>query len=347
MFRLLRNLFGNSSASRAAPKRRAVRLELERLDERMLPSATSLMSQVMDLHGNSAVFYIGKDLNLYEIINDGPAQKLTSSGNYGCVSAGLDTHGNAMAYMQQGDGNFDPNHPTSELDAWDAGRIMVVDPYSVFTEFSAAVNAERVYYLGGGWSAREANFGTYFTLRGVWSGFTSQQLGTSTDWVQVSAGTDIYGKDTAYFIFSDDHFLDQKVYAWSESSHQMWQAQNFVAMPVQVVGGRNGYFFCVDVNFNLWEQTPTGDRFGIVLDVHVRAIMGVGTNSEGAMTVNYERTDNTDMQYDTEYRYYWNMGSHTGVVAGEGGYNYYMGPFSTLHEIDPYGNDYVIANNLL
>jgi hypothetical protein len=35
------------------------------------------------------------------------------------------------------------------------------------------------------------------------------------------------------------------------------------------------------------------------------------------------------------------------VVAGEGGYNYYMGPFSTLHEIDPYGNDYVIANNLL
>jgi hypothetical protein len=306
------------------------------------------MSQVIDLHGNSAVFYIGNDRNLYEVVNDGAAKKLTSSGNYDCVSAGLNTHGYAMAYMQQGDGSGDLSRPW-ELDAWDAGRIMVVDQNTLYASFSAADKAERVYYLGWpDFSAREAYVVMHWTPWGVWTGFTPQQLGTATGYVGVSAGTDLNGNDTAYFVFSDN--FSRHIYAWSESLHQMYYAQNAPGDVFQVVGALNGYFYWIDHgrgNHQLLEQIPTGDRFDIVLDTNVSAIMGMGTNSEGAMTVNYGRADGTDVQYDTEYHYYWNMGGHaSGVVPGEGGYNYYLDGSVHLHEIDPYEADYVIASNV-
>jgi hypothetical protein len=320
-------------------------LELERLDERLLPSVSSAqtVSQVTDTHGRSVVFYIGKDFNLYESVNGTAAQQLTSSANYHAVSAGLDGRGNAMAYIQHGNGSF---VVSAELDAWDAGRMLLVDKHCLFSAFSAADVSERVYYIGANYTAREALYKRVHTPWGPRFEFQTQQLGTGTDYIQVSAGTDLAGKDTAYFLIDDGKVADMHVYAWSESLHQMYYAQNFTAPVMQVIGGRNGYFYCVDWNDNLWEQIPTGDRFGVVLYTNVTVMIGVGTNSEGATTINYERNGGTDVQYDTEYRSYWNMGQFGGVIAGEGGYDFYVDAHSALHQIDSYGYDSVIARNV-
>src|ERR1700736_3251843 len=80
MLRFARKFFGVSSAARAARGRPITKLALEQLDDRLLPSATGHVSQVMARTG-PAVFYTDSNRNLLESFNGGQGFVIDSSHN--------------------------------------------------------------------------------------------------------------------------------------------------------------------------------------------------------------------------------------------------------------------------
>src|SRR6516225_3863094 len=102
----LGKLFSHSSTPGKSPARRTTRLGIERLDDRLLPSATGSFSQVLDQHGNSVLYSIDWHHNLWERFNGGQAFMIDNSGKDTMVSAGLDANGNAIPYVLNFDGTL-------------------------------------------------------------------------------------------------------------------------------------------------------------------------------------------------------------------------------------------------
>jgi hypothetical protein len=186
---ILKSLFarvGGEGRGQARP--RQVKLNLEGLEERMVPStASTAIHAVNDVNNLSAVFYLNKQNGAF-YMKDAyyGTRMLSGAGTIQAFSAGVDSLGYADVWARAGDNSF-----------WEwryeSGWQEVLGPNYVGS--FAAVKGDRAYFQNWDNSLWE------FT-RGV--GF-HQVSGPSTV-LSIDAVTDNYGKDAVFAIRQDHSF---------------------------------------------------------------------------------------------------------------------------------------------
>jgi len=252
----LKKLFGGSSA-KAARRRPSVRLQLEQLDERLLPSNTGTISSVFANLGprygggwGNVLYYIGQDHNLYECYGGDYAVRLDGYDGYHGdlqVSAGVDPKGNPVAYVLNDHGSLWAL-TTAELyhwgpfGGWWAPTVIsethiadnvIYDPQTGWSSFSASLstntgpNAPGVFFI--------SNHYDYFYQLGQGAPL---QISSSPVDMQISAGADGYGNKVAYV----RNAIDGNCYEYHAAGG--WWSQVTTGHDVaQVVGGFYGEAF--------------------------------------------------------------------------------------------------------
>jgi hypothetical protein len=169
-----------------------VRPELERLEERQVPSSSGVISAVTDIHGQTTAFTVGGNGQVYELnptVRSGwfPFMSYDPAG-FRQVSAGLDGYGRAVCYaLHNGDNHIwkMDNYKTVGFttEAWDS--------WIQATQISATRNNE-CYFV------EPASTGS---IIGVYNGYTNYYTNLVIPWmgcVQISAGLDRFGNDEVY-----------------------------------------------------------------------------------------------------------------------------------------------------
>jgi hypothetical protein len=329
---LLNKLFGGRSAPKAAPRRPTSRLEVERLDERLLLSATGHVSQVVDHNGDVVTFSIDRNGVLERSINGGANQAVDP---WGChcdqlVSAGTDAFGNAVAYVKNGYGWL-------WQIGWNWGGSLYETPISGnVTSFSAVTGTVwggtrgGVYFIGNGWDQLYNN-GNYQTISGAW--YVDQQI---------SAGTDANGYSVAYLLNGYNRWVYER-YANGNWSDALTASDNYTT---QVEGSVNGVFYTTDsaglafVRYGYWNKILQGEVTQI----------SAGTDRYGYSTVDLLTSSGEVDQYDNRNGWYsnpyWLAYNMREVAAGSYGYDYYVDPSNQLHVHDPWSDDWVIGWNV-
>ncbi len=304
MYPFFRRFFGHSSSHGPARHRPRVRLELERLDERLLPSTTGFTSQVM-ANGQPCVFFVRDDLSIWERVGGAQARQISPPATTAFrVSAGLDMSGQAMVYYCN----------ATSLCALDQGSTYKITDFILSDgAFAASDTSEKVYYV-------DTHGPVVASFVPKPAGFNTYRLETSSIYgSQVSVGTDLFGKDVAYFLTNDG---SNTAYSFTGTT------KSFVANDVNVsAGGRNGYFFYTTQEGNLIELTHRGDGLPIELAAGVYNLNGAGTDSGGNVTAIYDvgtAAGFQSIQYNTGDHSYWYMGNFA-ALPGDGGYDYYIG----------------------
>jgi hypothetical protein len=325
MFGFLKRLFGASSSPSPARPRQTARLQLEQLDQRLVPSTTGVISQVVDGHGNSVAFYIGTDRNLYASANGGWAVQLDSAGIDNAVSAGIDSNGNAAAFVR----NI-YNNSLWDLHTWVNGRSIGLNGYDTFidsgvTSFSAVMgknvaNGEKggVYYLNGGSPVLYQDSG--------W-----QVLPGGGQFI--SAGTDQSGNAVAYVRSLASYSSD--LYEVTPTGYEIWIAGGVYG---QVAGSVNGIVYYQDSYDNaVMVNTSNGASRIVARDV-VQMESGTDFWGNSTLDVTYSGWNEVDQ---------FNAGSNSTTMlvqqgtsgywcAGQGGHDYYQGFPNNLHDLDNY-----------
>jgi hypothetical protein len=258
MQEFLKKLFGGSPAPKAARPRPSVRLQLEQLDERLLPSNTGTISSVFANLGprygggwGNVLFSIGRDHNLYENFGEGSyAQRMDGYDGYHGdlqVSAGVDSKGNPVAYVLNDRGSlwaittgeeyfWTPYGGGWALEILSETKVadnVIYDPQTGWSSFSASISnstgprAPGVFFISNGYD--------YFYQLGQGA---PQQISVSPVDMQISAGLDAYGNKVAYVRNS----IDGNCYEYHEAGG--WWSQVTTGHDVeQVVGGCYGEAF--------------------------------------------------------------------------------------------------------
>jgi hypothetical protein len=323
MRHLMSKLFGKTRAAR--PK---ARLQLEQLDQRLLPSTTGYMSQVIDTHGNAVVFYIGKDSNLYASANDGWAVQLDNAGIDVQVSAGTDGNGNAAAFVRNNRGNslWELHTAVSGTNIWLYEGDTYID--SNVGGFSAAMGTNPqtgktggVYYIGG------PNSFSYAFQDGL------GQVYLPSGYSDLSAGVDQFGNAVVYqtaswYDGSQWHqVLDRAFY----DGGGQWNSNNIdqgIGTGYEVAGSVSGYVY--ELDHNVVFSYNTGNGQWTYIDGNATNIQA-GTDYWWHSTVDYDRLGSTE----TIIKYNSASGSYTTIAqgypvwwsAGQGGHDYYTSNF--------------------
>jgi hypothetical protein len=333
MSRLLKKFFGGRSAPRAAPRRPTSRLELERLDERLVPSATGHVSQVVDHNGDVFAFFIDRNGVLEKSVNGGAAQTVDA---WGChcdqqVSAGTDAYGNAVAYVLNG------YHSLWEIGWGWGGSLYETHIGDNVTSFSAVMGTVwggtqgGVYFIGNGWDILYQN-GHYQGLS--WGQYDKQ----------ISAGTDRNGYGVVYVLNKFNRDVYER-YANGSFSGDLTNC----GCTTQVVGSVKGVFYTNDdardvfvhngyayrfLKGNVWQMSAGTDRYGNSTVDLLRPVYWI-----------YNEVDQYDVGngwYSNSYRIASNVSD---IAAGSNGFDYYVDWSSRLHVNDPWGYDWVIGWN--
>jgi hypothetical protein len=337
---LLKKLFGISSAPKAAPKRPTSRLELERLDERMLLSATGTVSQVVDHNGDRVTFFIDNNGVLERNINGRYTQAVDP---WGChcdkqVSAGTDAYGNAVAYVLNGYGSL------WQIGWGWGGNLYEQKVNDNVTSFSAVLYGP-AHGLKGVWGGTQG--GVYYISNG-WdllyqTGSVTLLSGGQYD-AQISAGTDDNGYSVNYVLnkYNWDVYERYAVGSWSgDLTNNHWTTQ--------VVGGVHGFWYTNDGSQDVFVHHGfVGTDFKMFL-VSGAVQISAGTDPWGSSTVDMLTAWGDWIKYDSGFG--WNsstylMGTNVWEVAAGDGYDYYVDRYDQLHEVDWGLNDQWIGGNV-
>jgi hypothetical protein len=312
MRRFLRKLFG-STTSKKLSTRRTARLEIEHLDERVLPSTTGSVSQVLRPDGLSAVFYIDRQHNLWET-RGGYTWQADSSGQDTQVSAGLSADGYEAAYIHRFDGTL-----------WvedDRGGLRQVD--NGVASFAAGDEPNQVWYV---------RYGAVFRAHPD-GGYTDWVSSYGRYFVQVSAGTDPDGHGCAYMLDSNGNVTARDDYG--DSLPQL-AGMGYT----QIAGSVKGIVYALAPNGRVDRLTlhSTGETTWtpVIFDINAQQI-SAGTDYWGNSTVDaiggwgawgcveqYNAATGQDKQIV-------GLGSAVEMAAGEGGHDYYVDSSSQLHD---------------
>jgi hypothetical protein len=215
MHRSLRRFFGRSATSRALPRRRSARLELEHLDGRIVPSTTGNMSQVLDAHGNSVAYYIDGQHNLWESYTGGQAFEIDGSGKDNAVSAGLDRNGYAVPYVHNFDNSLWEFRNDGSGWGWHFVQVGV-------TSFAAGDTPDTVWYISDGC------LNVQYPQRGGSSQLDAGPWGPGGASVQVSPGKSASGAVVVYLLKADGDVWKYDPQTWGEYqlSSEMGFTQN-------------------------------------------------------------------------------------------------------------------------
>jgi hypothetical protein len=335
MLRILNNIFGGASARRTACTRPTTRLTLEQFDDRVLPSTTGVVSQVMDVHGNSVAFYIDNNHNLFASANSGQPIQIDSAGVDLQVSAGLDANGNAVAYVQNNAGFslWALSMTVSGTNVSLANETFIdsnVQSFSAVMGHNAA-NGEQggVFYVGG------ANNGTMLYQ----DGHGSQQV-RSTGGDAISAGTDSNGNSVVY---ETAHWVagrPQPTYytaLWEfYFDGRQWASTTIAGNNSDGAGDKVGYQVAGSVNGIVYF---TDSRFDAILfDGAFHLIDGnviqisAGTDWHGRSTLDYMYSGAYNPVKQFNYgtggiTTLWGNGNQDYITAGQGGHDYYVDGF--------------------
>jgi hypothetical protein len=321
----LLGLDGPSSPRRARP-RPTTRLSLEPLDQRLLPSTTGIISQVVDGHGNSVAFYIGSDRNLYASANGGWARQLDNAGIDTDVSAGIDSNGNAAAFVRNV-----YNNSLWDLHTWVSGTSIGLNGYDTFihsgvTSFSAVMGKHPVTGEQGG-VYFIAN-GLPFMYQDVWGTQTLPLSGQV-----ISAGTDQYGNAVAYL--RDINSYGSDLWQVTPTRYEMWLAGNADG---QIAGSVNGIVYYQDSNWNAVMLNTTNGGYQVVARNVVGLQAGTDWWGNSTLDVTYSGWNQVD-QYNAgsnSMSMLFQQGTTGYWCAGQDGHDYYQGPWSLLHDHDSY-----------
>jgi hypothetical protein len=198
---VVRKLVPGGRPARDARRSRPVRLGLESLDQRIVPSSSSSnIHAVTDGTGASVAFYRDITNRLYEKTDSGLLQGLTQPGEVSVFSAGLNRYGNADVFAVK-DGRL--QYYTDGGGGWQ-------DTMAPVAEYSfAAVKGGRMYMVGTDHSLWEYNAPytttTYLVIPGHapvpstvhWAGSWQEILGPNS-MNDVDAVTDNTNHDTLF-----------------------------------------------------------------------------------------------------------------------------------------------------
>ena len=361
MQRFLKMLFGGSWGPKAARPRPSVRLQLEQLDERLLPSNTGTISSVFAnlgprYGGNSwgnVLFYIGRDHNLYESFGEGSyAQRLDGYDGYHGdleVSAGVDPNGNPVAYVLNDYGSLWAL-TTAELYHWGLNGGGWWAP-SIISETKVADNV--IYDPQAGWSSFSASIsnstgprapGVFFITNGydyfyqLGQGAPQQISGSPVD-MQISAGLDAYGNKVAYV----RNAIDDNCYEYHAAGG--WWSQVTTGHDVeQVVGGWDGeafFLFHEGWSNNKLTMWKAGTFYDLADNVDQISVSGYNVDYLQSGTV---------MQFnDRTWRTYLLATNMREVCAGALGVDFFVDWNNYLYAKDTATSGYVwqIGNNVL
>jgi hypothetical protein len=344
MSRLLNKWFGGSSAPKASPRRPTARLGLEQLDERLLPSATGSISQVVDHNGARVAFFIDQNGVLERSVNGGQAQAVDP---WGChcdqqVSAGTDAFGNAVAYVRNGYGSLwalgwgwgGSLYETHIGDNVSSFSAVMYNPSQGLKGVYGGTQGG-VYFIGNGWDLLYQN-GNYQGLSG---GQYDQQI---------SAGTDENGYSIVYVLnkFNRDVYERNAYGGWSTDL-------TLAGNQTQVVGSVHGIWYTNDDAKDVFVHSGTGRWSYRFLEGNI-AQLSAGADPWGNSTVDLLTTGGEVDKYDNGFGWYSNpyaIAYNAREAAAGDGYDYYVHDFwhdrsSQLHELDWGLNDSVIGYNV-
>jgi hypothetical protein len=163
---------------------------LESLEDRQLLSTAGVISSITDLHGQTTVYAIGQDTQIYESSN-GTWQNL-SSNTYGFkeVSAGLDSAGNAHCFAVTTSGAL------YELGGWGLWRVQAQLTTGIL-HVSATTNNECYTIWASDHSVSRYSGRWWYALQTP-----------NSDNVQISAGVDQWGQDKVYCLTSANYVVE-------------------------------------------------------------------------------------------------------------------------------------------
>ncbi len=253
MRQFIKKLLGGSPAPRAARPRPPIRLEVERLDERVLLSNTGSISQVFTNNLGTVTFSIEQDKNLYASCNGGHAWRRLDNGFCDLqVTAGTDQNGNAVAYVLNKYGSlwalsvsctnpWDANNTDSVSKYTPIADNVVFDPGNHWSSITAAMG--RDYYNGnvGGVFYISNHYDYFFQL-----GRSPQLVSSAGTDYQISAGTDHAGYNVMYVLNGVDHNIYERHanYSWSKIDLSSYGENGDV---MQIAGSVNNIvYFLVD-----------------------------------------------------------------------------------------------------
>jgi hypothetical protein len=258
MRRFIKKLFGGSRAPRAACKRPTIKLQVEQLDERLLPSNTGSVSEVFTRNLGNVAFSIGQDKNLYASCNGGYGRRLDNGNCDLQVTAGTDQYGNAVAYVLNSYSSlwalsvncsnvWNPNNNTFISAETLIANSVVYGPHDWWSSISAAMG--RDYYTGdsGGVFYISHNYDYFFQF-----GHGSQRINTAPVDYEISAGTDQNGYNVVYVLNGVDHNV------YERHANSSWSKINVGAVydggTMQIAGSINNILYLL--------QDPLGSDYG-------------------------------------------------------------------------------------
>ncbi len=307
---LFPTLLGRTASRKSRPNGRSARPALEYLNDRILPSTTGNFSQVLDTHGNSVVFFIDRQHNLWETANGGAAVEIDGSGKDNAVSAGLDKNGYAAPYVHNFDGTL------WELADFGYGRQWreMSDGVSLF---AAGNDPNQLWYVryGAGWAANPQ--GGYFFEIDAGSGSTGGAV------LQISPGQDESGNVVSYLLKADGN-----VYKCVDYSGQT--RITAVGGYTEIAGSVNGLVYALNSGGAVWMYNTWSGTLGFVA-AGVSQI-SAGTDFWGNSTVDMMQTSDV-MQYNTATGNFKQISGRTAEMsAGEGGHDFYTDSYNQLHD---------------
>jgi hypothetical protein len=223
-----------SAAPVAAKSQRPTRLGLETLEERkVLSTASANIHAVTDAYGHSAVFYIDPNNHAFYEVDAYHGKRMLSGANtVQSLTAGVDSHGYADAFVKAGDNSF-----------WEynyRGWHQVLGPN--YVKDFAAVKGDRVYFEN--W---DDSLWQFQDLHGF-----HQMSGPGT--VQtLDAVTDNLGRDAVFAIRGDHSFQELFQGSWHQLSGAYTIQKGFSA-GTDTAGNADVYGVAGDNSFWKWDN---------------------------------------------------------------------------------------------
>jgi hypothetical protein len=227
-FRNLLKYFRRSRSSSRSQSRRSVRLELETLDQRVLPSASSFnMHAVTDAQGSPTAFFRSPSNDSLTQFSHGTLTTIATALTVTDFSAGLDAGGRADLFAHHNGhielfdngtwSDLKQPMPMQQFAAVDGGRAYFVGGDNSLWEFSPVVRTT-VHYLGS-----DGTWHTGYITTGGWQ----QQWAANAVWgldavTERPSGVNT-GRDVVFAVGGDGRLEAFTKGGWNGNSANKWQ----------------------------------------------------------------------------------------------------------------------------